>query len=168
MTSLISDSQNTNNGAAHIKTERASTEADLAACIAIRVEVFVDEQQVPVADEMDGIDDQCLHYLTRAAESSRPIATARLIPKEKIAKIGRVAVLREFRGQGIGLAMMRFVISEAQRMGFTESVLDSQTYAIPFYQRLGYAAEGEEFLDGGIPHYKMRRSLVVDSSGAAY
>ena len=62
---------------------------------------------------------------------------------------------------------MRFVINEAQQMGYTDSELDSQTYAIPFYQRLGYAAEGEEFLDGGIPHCKMRRSLIVRENGTA-
>ncbi len=116
----------------------------------------------------DDIDDQCLHYLTRDLASNHPIATARLIPKGNIAKIGRVAVVRSDRGKGVGLELMRFVIGEAQQMGFIESVLNSQTYAIPFYHRLGYVVEGEEFLDGGIPHYKMRRSLLLNGHGAAY
>ena len=54
---------------------------------------------------------------------------------------------------------MQFVLDEAQRRGFPEAVLDSQTYAIPFYERLGFVAEGEEFDDAGIPHFLMRRGL---------
>jgi len=123
----------------------------------IRMAVFVDEQGVTPEEEIDGIDDQCIHYV--AMQGDRPIATARIIPKSSIAKIGRVAVVREMRGRGVGRDLMRFVLADAGALGFTEAVLDSQTYAIPFYEGVGFTAEGDEFLDAGIPHYRMRRSL---------
>ena len=84
-----------------------------------------------------------------------------MIPKGEIAKIGRVAVLQPHRGQGVGRALMLAVVEHAAAAGFAEAVLDSQTYAVPFYQRLGFVEEGEQFMDGGIPHFRMRRRLVA-------
>jgi predicted GNAT family N-acyltransferase len=134
------------------------TPAEREACYDIRKAVFVEEQAVPLELEMDEYDDVAVHFLLR--DSGRtPLATARLLDKHGLAKIGRVAVLKEARGYGLGLMLMQFVLDEARRRGFTEAVLDSQTYAIPFYARLGFTAEGEEFDDAGIPHFLMRRKL---------
>ena len=127
-------------------------------CYDIRKAVFVEEQAVPLELEMDEYDDVAVHFLMRDAEGT-PLATARLLDKHGLAKIGRVAVLKDARGLGLGLTLMQFVVNEARRRGFTEAVLDSQTYAIPFYERLGFMAEGEEFDDAGIPHFLMRRKL---------
>lgn len=135
----------------------AQTPADLALCYDIRNAVFVEEQAVPLELEMDEHDSTATHFLLRDGET--PLATARLLDKHGLAKIGRVAVRREARGRGLGLILMQAVLDEARRQGFTEAVLDSQTYAIPFYERLGFVAEGEEFDDAGIPHYLMRRRL---------
>ena len=126
-------------------------------CFGIRTTVFVEEQEVPLELEMDEYDAIATHFLLRDGET--PLATARLLDKHGLAKIGRVAVLKEARGRGLGLLLMQAVIEEAKRRGFTESVLDAQTYAVPFYARLGYVAEGEEFDDAGIPHFLMRRKL---------
>ena len=126
-------------------------------CFGIRTTVFVEEQEVPLELEMDEYDAIATHFLLRDGET--PLATARLVDKHGLAKIGRVAVLKEARGRGLGLLLMQAVIEEAKRRGFTESVLDAQTYAVPFYARLGYIAEGEEFDDAGIPHFLMRRKL---------
>ncbi len=133
------------------------TPAELESCYDIRKAVFVEEQAVPLELEMDEYDASATHFLLRDGET--PLATARLLDKHGLAKIGRVAVRREARGRGLGLTLMQAVLDEARRQGFTEAVLDSQTYAIPFYERLGFAAEGEEFDDAGIPHYLMRRRL---------
>jgi len=133
------------------------TPGDFEACCDIRKTVFVEEQAVPLELEMDEYDETATHFLLR--EGNMPLATARLLDKHGRAKIGRVAVLQEARGRGLGLLLMRAVLDEARRQGFTESVLDSQTYAIPFYERLGFVAEGAEFDDAGIPHYLMRRRL---------
>ena len=135
----------------------AQTPTDREACFAIRKSVFVEEQNVPLELEMDEHDETATHFLLRDGET--PLATARLLEKHGLAKIGRVAVLREARGRGLGLAVMQAVLDEARRQGFKEAILDSQTYAIPFYERLGFAAEGEEFDDAGIPHFLMRRRL---------
>ena len=126
-------------------------------CFRIRTTVFVEEQEVPLELEMDEYDAVATHFLLRDGEM--PLATARLVDKHGLAKIGRVAVSKEARGQGLGLLLMHAVIDEAKHRGFTESVLDAQTYAVPFYARLGYVAEGEEFDDAGIPHFLMRRKL---------
>ena len=134
------------------------TPAEREQCYDIRKAVFVEEQAVPLELEMDEYDDVAVHFLMRDAAGT-PLATARLLDKHGLAKIGRVAVLKEQRGLGLGLELMQFVVSEAKRRGFTEAVLDSQTYAIPFYERLGFAAEGDEFDDAGIPHFLMRRTL---------
>ncbi len=137
----------------------AHTPDEKAACMAIREQVFVREQAVPLELEMDAQDAAATHFLLRDEQTHRPLATARLLDKNGKAKIGRVAVLPAVRGQGLGLQIMMAVLAEAHRRGFTEAVLDAQTYAIPFYARLGFAPEGEEFDDAGIPHYTMRRTL---------
>ena len=134
------------------------TPAEREACYDIRKAVFVQEQAVPLELEMDEYDEVATHFLLREAEGT-PLATARLLDKHGLAKIGRVAVVQEARGQGLGLLLMQFVVGEAEKRGFTEAVLDSQTYAIPFYERLGFTAEGEEFDGAGIPHFLMRRTL---------
>lgn len=136
----------------------ATTEADREACFSLRKDVFVEEQNVPVELELDEYDATATHFLMRDANGA-PVATARLLNKHGLAKIGRVAVLKAVRGQGLGLELMRAVLDEARRQGFREAVLDSQTYAILFYERLGFVAEGDEFDDAGIPHFLMRRSL---------
>ncbi len=135
----------------------ARTPADRELCFTIRKAVFVEEQAVPLESELDEYDDTATHFLLWDGEM--PLATARLLDKHGLAKIGRVAVLREARGRGLGLALMRAVLDEARRQGFEEAALDSQTYAVPFYERLGFVAEGDEFDDAGIPHYLMRRPL---------
>ena len=140
-----------------VTTITVQTPTDREACYDIRKIVFVEEQAVPLELEMDEYDETATHFLLRDGDT--PLATARLLDKHGLAKIGRVAVLQEARGCGLGLLLMRAVLEEARRQGFTESVLDSQTYAIPFYERLGFVAEGEEFDDAGIPHYLMRRRL---------
>ncbi len=134
------------------------TPAEREACYDIRKAVFVQEQAVPLELEMDEYDDVATHFLLRDPEGT-PLATARLLDKHGLAKIGRVAVVQEARGRGLGLMLMQYVVEEAQKRGFTEAVLDSQTYAIPFYERLGFTAEGEEFDDASIPHFLMRRKL---------
>ena len=133
------------------------TREEFEACCAIRKTVFVEEQAVPLELEMDEYDDAATHFLLRDGDA--PLATARLLDKHGLATIGRVAVLKEVRGRGLGLVLMRAVLDESRRQGFREAVLDSQTYAIPFYERLGFVAEGDEFDDAGIPHYLMRRLL---------
>ncbi|MFO7648914.1 MAG: GNAT family N-acetyltransferase [Halomonas campaniensis] len=121
----------------------------------IRRVVFIEEQRVPREEEWDGRDDDCHHFL--ALLEGRPVGTARLLPD---AHIGRVAVLAEARGRGIGAALMVAAIDAAYRLGHPAVELAAQTHALAFYARLGFIPFGDEFLDAGIPHRNMRLSLA--------
>ncbi|WP_328716331.1 GNAT family N-acetyltransferase [Halomonas elongata] len=121
----------------------------------IRRVVFIEEQQVPEDEEWDGRDDKCRHFLALDA-AGKALGTARLLPD---GHIGRVAVLEEARGRGVGLALMEAAIASARRRGDATVALSAQTHALAFYERLGFHAHGETFLDAGIPHRNMTLSL---------
>lgn len=120
----------------------------------IRRAVFIEEQRVPLEEEWDGRDPECRHFL--ALLDGRAVGTARLLPD---AHIGRVAVLAEARGAGVGAALMRASIETASRLGHPAVELAAQTHALDFYARLGFEAFGHEFLDAGILHRNMRLIL---------
>lgn len=130
----------------------AHDDPDFRKCFEIRLTVFVGEQKVSVEEERDDFDAVGIHFL--AALNGEPVGTARLLMKDGYAKITRVAVLRQARGQGVGEALMRAAEAASPVPVFA---LTAQTQALPFYARLGYRAEGEEFLEAGIPHYEMRK-----------
>lgn len=137
----------------------AGSEGERDRCIAIRLEVFVDEQRVPLDMEIDEYEDVAAHFLAVDEETGADLGTARLVVKGKTAKIGRVAVVAKGRGRGIGEALMRAALARSIELGLSEAVLDSQTHAIPFYERLGFVAEGDIFDDAGIPHRLMKKKL---------
>jgi len=130
---------------------------ELPACLTLRHEVFVVEQDVPADLEVDGLDPIATHLV--ALREGRVVGTARIREVHGAAKAERVAVPRDARGSGIGAAMMRAVEIEARARGLSAVILHAQESAIPFYERIGYTAEGERFFDAGIPHRAMRRSL---------
>lgn len=138
---------------------RITSASDLEAALQIRYRVFVDEQGVPLEEERDSYDDTALHLLARVDGAAA--GTARLVVLPASGKVGRVAVLPEFRGQGIGEALMAEAHALAAELGLPELVLDAQVQVIGFYEKLGYTAEGPEFLDAGILHRRMtwRRGL---------
>ncbi len=127
---------------------------DLAACHAIRRVVFIEEQGVPEAEEIDDLDAAALHLLARL--DGRPVGTARLLRQGDTGKIGRVAVLREARGAGLGAGLMRAAVDQFRAMdGVARVKLGAQTHALGFYEKLGFTAFGPEFDDAGIPHRAM-------------
>ena len=129
---------------------------DWEAAKAIRLEVFVEEQKVPASLELDALDAQARHWLARG-ERGEAIGTARAVERpDGTWKIGRVAVRRAWRGQGVGAAVMRQVMRDLVAAGAPGAYLESQTHAAPFYEKLGFAAEGPEFEEAGIPHVAMR------------
>jgi predicted GNAT family N-acyltransferase len=121
---------------------------------ALRQEVFIREQSVPADMEWDEFDPQSRHILAMA--DGVPIGTGRLLPD---GHIGRMAVLREWRGQGTGSALLTGLMDIARSLGMQRVLLNAQVQALPFYLRHGFRAEGEEFLDAGIPHRRMWREL---------
>jgi predicted GNAT family N-acyltransferase len=141
-----------------------TTSAEREAVFAIRMTVFVEEQAVPPEEELDSYDVIAAHFLARLTgvdpHPSGIIGTARLVDKgHGVGKIGRVAVLREHRGRGVGAVLMRRVEEAAHAADYTELILEAQMHALPFYEKLGYIAEGEIFLDCNIEHRLMRKSL---------
>ncbi|RDI99583.1 GNAT family N-acetyltransferase [Dyella solisilvae] len=123
----------------------------------IRLEVFVGEQRVPESLEWDELDASSLHLLARAADG-KPIGCARLTPA---GKIGRVAVRLPWRGQGVGAGLVRALVARARTDGRAELVLDAQIDAVEFYEREGFIAHGDTFLDAGIVHRSMRLALTT-------
>lgn len=131
--------------------------ADLTAALSIRAEVFVAEQGVSPADEVDGDDPVCLHWL--ATDATGPVATLRIRLRDGSAKIQRVAVLRRARGTGIGAVLMRHVMAELTADGIRTFVLGAQLPALGFYERLGFTAHGPVYDDAGIPHRDMAHGV---------
>ena len=123
--------------------------------IELRTSVFVDEQKVPASLEEDGLDVDCLHV--KALKGRTCIGTGRLLPN---GYIGRMCVANEFRNQGIGTHMLENLIQQAQTAGYTQVMLHSQSYAIPFYQKNGFTIDSDEFIEAGIPHHHMVRQLT--------
>ena len=140
---------------------RASSGAELEAALAVRVAVFVDEQGGPASDEPDEWDAEARHYLV--VSDGGVVGTARLYsPEPGVAKIGRVALLPEWRGRGWGALLLEHLLGEARSGAFgafREVVLHAQTSACPFYERFGFRPEGDEFIEGGIAHVRMRLRL---------
>lgn len=125
-----------------------------AEAAALRYRVFVIEQAVPEALELDDQDPVSLHVLARCAGTA--VATGRLTPG---GKIGRLAVMAGYRGRGIGAAVLDALIGAASRRGADRVYLDAQLAAEGFYRRVGFRAAGEAFLDAGILHRRMTLAL---------
>lgn len=131
---------------------------DIATCRALRRKVFIEEQGVSEADEVDGLDDRAIHLL--ALVDGRPLGCARLLVQGETGKVGRVCVLAEARGTGLGAALMRAAVEEFRKLpGVTRVKLGAQTHALGFYERLGFTAFGPEYMDAGIPHRDMVLAL---------
>ena len=120
----------------------------------IRFAVFVEEQRVPPELEMDEHDPKCLHAL--AFSDGRAIGTGRLLPD---GHIGRVAVLRQWRGHGAGRALLRQLIEAARQRGDGEVMLSAQVHALGFYRAEGFEPEGPVYEEAGIDHQVMRMKL---------
>lgn len=130
---------------------------DIETCQNIRRVVFMQEQNVSETDEIDGRDGEAVHFLIHVDE--RPVGTARAFVSDGTIKIGRVCVLKEGRGSGLGVALMQGVMEWARAEGVHKAKLDAQTSVVPFYEGLGFVASGPEFDDAGIPHRYMERNL---------
>ena len=138
--------------------KKALSKDEVHACLAIRMKVFVHGQGVPLHEEQDGKDEESDHYLLLL--DNKPVGTARVRYCIDVAKIERVAILEGHQGLGLGKAIMSEVLSEL-RANPTVSVakLGAQTYAIPFYEKLGFIVCSEEYMDAGILHRDMHVCL---------
>ena len=128
---------------------------------AIRETVFIREQAVPVELEWDGLDPLCAHVLAWN-DLGEAIGTARMQAK---GTIGRMAVLKAWRGCGAGRAMLKTLLDLALKQGLSRVTLSAQTHALGFYERAGFHVVGKPFMDAGIPHRKMVRDLLLPQAG---
>lgn len=144
-----------------MEAKRVSSPAELARCLSIRRTVFIEEQGVPEDLELDGHDDDCVHFLV--VDGGNDVGTARLTildgPDGQRGKAQRVAVVQSHRKRGVGAIVMGALEQEARDRGCATVVLSSQVTAIPFYERLGFKAHGDVYDDAGLPHRDMTKKL---------
>ncbi|HWP24616.1 MAG TPA: GNAT family N-acetyltransferase [Candidatus Binatia bacterium] len=136
-----------------IRIKRVASKKDLHAAFAIRRRVFVLEQGVPERIEIDGDDARAIHLLAFA--SGKPVGAARIVIQGATAKFGRMAVLKSYRGRGIGSALLIRTVKTARQNGAQTIYLHAQVTAIAFYQRMGFQPVGSTFEEAGILHRKM-------------
>ncbi|MFB6232744.1 MAG: GNAT family N-acetyltransferase [Haloarculaceae archaeon] len=135
-------------------------EADLVDAFAVRRAVFVDEQDVPEEIEMDDADDRATHFVVYDTARGEPVGAARLrVPEEATGKAERVAILKPYRGEGLGARLMERVEATARERGCSRLKLDAQTHVEGFYERLGYETVSDVFVEAGIPHVRMVTDL---------
>jgi predicted GNAT family N-acyltransferase len=133
-----------------------SIDDDRAACTAVREQVFTLEQNVAREDEMDSFDATARHVLARDL-AGNAIGTGRLTTDRKI---GRMAVLKDWRGKHIGEAMLNVLVDQARALNYPDVELHAQSLAVPFYEKFGFAKYGDEFVECDIKHFNMRRDLA--------
>lgn len=131
----------------------ASWAADAARLQQVRRAVFIVEQRIPEDMEWDAEDALCLHALAEDT-AGNPVGTGRLLAD---GHIGRIAVLADWRGRGVGAAIFEHLIGVAERLGHAELLLNAQAHAVGFYARYGFSPCGPEYLEAGIAHRPMRR-----------
>ena len=136
----------------NILINKVSSTEDMQKCLDIRTTVFVIGQNVPQSEEVDGKDQDSDHYLLTI--DSKPVGVARVRYIEDFAKIERVAILHDYQGQGFGERIMKTILSDLKQ-STASAKLSSQTYAIPFYEKLGFSVCSEEYMDANIPHRDM-------------
>ncbi|QLD87167.1 GNAT family N-acetyltransferase [Natronomonas halophila] len=137
---------------------RVDSEAEMADALTVRREVFIEEQGVPEDLEIDGKDEEAIHFV--AYSGGDAVGAARLREHdEAAAKVERVAVVEDERETGLGRAIMDTVEDAARAEGYESVLLHAQAPVIGFYETLGYEITSDEFEEAGIPHREMRKSL---------
>ena len=135
--------------------ERASWQANRTDLEFIRRSVFIDEQKIPESEEWDDADENSSHVLVYS-EKRDVVGTGRIEPTGKIA---RLAVLAEYRRQGVGTMILTRLVEEARTQGFSQVYLHAQTHALEFYKKFGFVSDEEIFSEGGIPHVVARLAI---------
>lgn len=137
---------------------RVELTEDLDLCRALRRKVFIDEQGVPEDIEMDDQDGHALHLLLW--QDGEAVGSARVLLKGGTGKIGRVCVLPDGRGAGYGTALMRAAVDVLRAQpGLSRAKVGAQVQALGFYEKLGFAPQGDVYDEAGIPHQDMIRDL---------
>jgi predicted GNAT family N-acyltransferase len=136
-----------------MQVSRVSSKRELEEAFDIRMRVFVKEQGVPQAIELDRDDQRAIHFI--AKRFGKIVGTARLVMRQGSAKIGRMAVLKSYRGKGVGTLLLKRAVATAQRLGARKIYLHAQVAVIGFYEQMSFRCVGAVFDEAGIPHRKM-------------
>lgn len=145
-------------GNSHYRIVHEPTAQEREAAYALRHRVFVEEQNVPVEEEIDHHDPVARHVVI-LDEAGCALATGRLVIDGSVGKMQRIVVCQTLRGQGLGRLVMEELESAAVRAGARVARLASQIQALGFYERMGYVAHGDIFDDANIPHRWMDKAL---------
>ncbi len=122
---------------------------------AVRIAVFIVEQNIPEELEWDEFDTTSMHVIAED-DAGSPVGCGRLLSD---GHIGRMAVISDWRGRGVGAAMLERLVALARTRGSGRALLNAQSHAIPFYARFGFTPVGQPFMEAGIPHQAMERQL---------
>ena len=133
----------------------AETDGDRLKALFVRAIVFMEEQHISCAEEMDGLDDDALQILGES--DGEPVAAARIRFLDDVAKLERLAIRKAGRGQGHGDRLLEFMLAAARERGFRKYKLHGQARLRGFYEKHGFRAAGEPFLEAGIPHLLLRK-----------
>jgi predicted GNAT family N-acyltransferase len=136
----------------------ASDSSEIDEALELRRRVFVGQQGVTLEADRDGLDPEATHIV--AVDGGRLIGTCRLVFDDGLARLGRMAVEDEFRGRGVGAALLAVAEAQARAAGATRIRLHAQLAARSLYERGGFEAVGEEFMEEGIPHLTMEKLLA--------
>ncbi|MDN4606882.1 GNAT family N-acetyltransferase [Sporosarcina highlanderae] len=141
-----------------IEVKIARSDHDRAAAYDVRKKVFVEEQGVPLGLEMDEFDQSADHFVIY--DDERPIGAGRIREIDSgIGKVERVCILKELRGKHLGNLIMRELEKHAKSTNMKKIILNAQSYAVPFYEKLGYIVTSPEFMDADIPHRAMEKDI---------
>jgi predicted GNAT family N-acyltransferase len=136
-----------------VRVRQVSSRKELEKAFAIRVRVFVREQKVPEEIELDRDDERAVHFLAFSGKNA--VGTARVVVRRGSAKIGRMAVLKSFRGKGVGRKLLKRAVAVARRQDAQNIYLHAQVPVIGFYEAMRFRCAGPVFDEAGIPHRKM-------------
>ncbi|MFF2752275.1 GNAT family N-acetyltransferase [Psychrobacillus sp. NPDC058041] len=141
-----------------VNAKIVETDKEYQDAVSIRRKVFVEEQDVPLHLELDEYDPEAIHFV--AYDEEIPFGAGRIRTAEPlVGKIERVCILPEYRGKKLGNLIMQCMEDYAQQNGYQKLKLNSQSYAIPFYEKRSYSITSPEFLEAGIPHRAMEKRL---------
>jgi predicted GNAT family N-acyltransferase len=140
-----------------VKVVVAKTEDQIQEVFNIRKTVFVEEQKVPLEEEIDEYENDSTHFVLY--DQSHSVGAGRFRILDGVGKVERICVLPAIRGKGAGRELMLAIEEYAKQQPLSQLKLNAQTYAIPFYEGLGYEVISDEFLDAGIPHKTMKKTI---------
>lgn len=140
-----------------MKIKIVATDAEKNQAFKVRNIVFVEEQKVDPAIEMDEYDNEAIHFIGYV--DGEPIAASRLRWVDNFGKLERICVKKDLRGKAYGTKMIQAMEEEILKSDYTKAKLNAQTHAEEFYSRLGYETVSDEFFDAGIPHVTMVKIL---------